>query len=110
MRVILATNGSRAAASDRAAVRRRSDRQQGDVPRDRWRAGLRVRRPRAAHGRAARRAHLRPLHMLPLTAARCPLTCIYVTLRPHELVAEKEKYKDIGDDLDTAFVELILKE
>ncbi|XP_028041071.1 tropomyosin isoform X2 [Bombyx mandarina] len=27
-----------------------------------------------------------------------------------ELVAEKEKYKDIGDDLDTAFVELILKE
>ncbi|CAG9566294.1 unnamed protein product [Danaus chrysippus] len=28
----------------------------------------------------------------------------------HELVAEKEKYKDIGDDLDTAFVELILKE
>lgn len=69
MRVILATNGSRAAASDRAAVRRRSDRQQGDVPRDRWRAGLRVRRPRAAHGHAARRAHLRPLHMLPLTAA-----------------------------------------
>ncbi|OWR49734.1 tropomyosin-2 isoform 1 [Danaus plexippus plexippus] len=30
--------------------------------------------------------------------------------RKHELVAEKEKYKDIGDDLDTAFVELILKE
>ncbi|KPJ15812.1 Tropomyosin-2 [Papilio machaon] len=28
----------------------------------------------------------------------------------YELVAEKEKYKDIGDDLDTAFVELILKE
>ncbi|XP_031623003.1 nucleoporin GLE1 isoform X7 [Contarinia nasturtii] len=27
-----------------------------------------------------------------------------------ELVMEKEKYKDIGDDLDTAFVELILKE
>ncbi|CAH2087139.1 unnamed protein product [Euphydryas editha] len=27
-----------------------------------------------------------------------------------ELVAEKEKYKDIGDDLDTAFVELILKD
>lgn len=27
-----------------------------------------------------------------------------------ELVSEKEKYKDIGDDLDTAFVELILKE
>ncbi|XP_037922222.1 uncharacterized protein LOC119658701 isoform X5 [Hermetia illucens] len=27
-----------------------------------------------------------------------------------ELVLEKEKYKDIGDDLDTAFVELILKE
>lgn len=27
-----------------------------------------------------------------------------------DLVTEKEKYKDIGDDLDTAFVELILKE
>ncbi|KAG4072151.1 hypothetical protein HA402_015650 [Bradysia odoriphaga] len=27
-----------------------------------------------------------------------------------ELVSEKEKYKDIGDDLDTAFVELILKD
>ncbi|XP_055676782.1 myosin heavy chain isoform X5 [Lutzomyia longipalpis] len=27
-----------------------------------------------------------------------------------DLVIEKEKYKDIGDDLDTAFVELILKE
>lgn len=25
-----------------------------------------------------------------------------------ELVAEKERYKEIGDDLDTAFVELIL--
>ncbi|KAH0817308.1 hypothetical protein GEV33_005483 [Tenebrio molitor] len=25
----------------------------------------------------------------------------------HELVAEKERYKEIGDDLDTAFVELI---
>ncbi|KAH9640818.1 hypothetical protein HF086_001979 [Spodoptera exigua] len=109
MRVILASNGSRAAASDRAAVRRRSDRQQGDVPRDRWRAGLRVRRPRPAHGRAADAAQLRPLHVLPLSAA-LPATCIYVTSRPHELVAEKEKYKDIGDDLDTAFVELILKE
>ncbi|XP_017091731.2 uncharacterized protein Tm1 isoform X10 [Drosophila bipectinata] len=27
-----------------------------------------------------------------------------------DLVLEKERYKDIGDDLDTAFVELILKE
>lgn len=27
-----------------------------------------------------------------------------------ELVSEKEKYKDIGDDLDVAFIELILKE
>ncbi|XP_055613099.1 tropomyosin-like isoform X1 [Uranotaenia lowii] len=27
-----------------------------------------------------------------------------------ELVLEKEKYREIGDDLDTAFVELILKE
>lgn len=27
-----------------------------------------------------------------------------------ELVSEKEKYREIGDDLDTAFVELILKE
>ncbi|XP_018799288.1 PREDICTED: heat shock protein DDB_G0288861 isoform X8 [Bactrocera latifrons] len=27
-----------------------------------------------------------------------------------DLVSEKERYKDIGDDLDTAFVELILKE
>lgn len=27
---------------------------------------------------------------------------------PDELVAEKERYKEIGDDLDTAFVELIL--
>ncbi|XP_065366006.1 probable serine/threonine-protein kinase dyrk2 isoform X1 [Calliphora vicina] len=27
-----------------------------------------------------------------------------------DLVMEKERYKDIGDDLDTAFVELILKE
>lgn len=27
-----------------------------------------------------------------------------------ELVMEKEKYKDIGDDLDVAFIELILKE
>lgn len=35
---------------------------------------------------------------------------ILSTLIPDELVLEKEKYKDIGDDLDTAFVELILKE
>lgn len=27
-----------------------------------------------------------------------------------DLVSEKERYKDIGDDLDIAFVELILKE
>lgn len=31
-------------------------------------------------------------------------------LSPDDLVLEKERYKDIGDDLDTAFVELILKE
>lgn len=30
--------------------------------------------------------------------------------RTDELVMEKEKYKDIGDDLDVAFIELILKE
>lgn len=34
----------------------------------------------------------------------------YAFIRIDELVMEKEKYKDIGDDLDTAFVELILKE
>lgn len=27
-----------------------------------------------------------------------------------ELIAEKEKYREIGDDLDCAFVELILNE
>ncbi|CAB3244074.1 unnamed protein product [Arctia plantaginis] len=73
----------RTLTSDRTRVRRRPYRQQGAVPRDRRRAGLRLRRPRHAHGRAR---------------------------AAHELVAEKEKYKDIGDDLDTAFVELILKD
>lgn len=32
----------------------------------------------------------------------------YVFKISDELVAEKERYKEIGDDLDTAFVELIL--
>lgn len=38
-----------------------------------------------------------------------PLT-LSLTQLADELVSEKEKYKDIGDDLDTAFVELILKD
>ena len=35
-----------------------------------------------------------------------PIYLIFVD----DLVSEKERYKDIGDDLDIAFVELILKE
>lgn len=34
----------------------------------------------------------------------------FILLQTDELVMEKEKYKDIGDDLDVAFVELILKD
>lgn len=52
--------------SDRTRVRRRSYRQQGAVPRDRRRAGLRLRRPWHAHGRA-HHARLRALHVLPLS-------------------------------------------
>ena len=33
------------------------------------------------------------------------LTALYIWL-PDEIVAEKEKYKEIGDGLDLAFVEL----
>lgn len=69
MRVSMATNGCRTSASDCAGVRRRSDRQQGAFPRDRRRAGLRVRRPGPAHARGGSLARLRPLHVLPLTAA-----------------------------------------
>lgn len=35
---------------------------------------------------------------------------LFISYPLDDLVSEKERYKDIGDDLDIAFVELILKE
>lgn len=59
-------------------------------------------------------------HLFSLSLSLCRKCSIIGTIYWHferisttptdELVQEKERYKDIGDDLDVAFVELILKE